>query len=133
MATLRELEERLLASGRVEGNELRELKQIIYANGKVSRAMADFLVVLHKRVGQRTPSFDQFFYQAIKDHILTDGKINAEETAWLRQMIFRDDRVEDEERKFLNQLKGEAKEVGPEFETLLKEALKAPMERRTSG
>ena len=68
------------------------------------------------------PGFEQFFYQAIKDHILADGRISAEETAWLRQLLFADGKIEDEERKFLHQLKGEAKEVSPEFEKLFEGA-----------
>ena len=48
---------------------------------------ADFLVELHKRVQHRTPAFEQFFYQAIKDHILAHGRIDAEEAAWLRREL----------------------------------------------
>ncbi len=130
---LRELEERILASGRVEGHEIRELKELLYSGGKVGRREADFLVVLHKRVANPTPSFDKFFYQAIKDHVLANGRISAEETSWLRQMLFRDDRISDEERVFLKQLKGEAQGYAPEFEQLFEEAMKHPHEARTSG
>jgi len=133
MANLRELEERVVANGRVEGHEIRLLRELLYADGKIDREEADFLVVLHKRVQYRTHRFEEFFYNAIKDHILADGRIGAEETAWLRQMIFRDDKLEDEERKFLHRLKGEAKQVGPEFEALLVESMKYPPERRTAG
>ena len=41
-----------------------------------------------------TPAFEQFFYQAIKDHILADGRIDAEEAAWLRRMLFADGKIE---------------------------------------
>src|SRR5581483_6896742 len=107
--------------------------QLVYADGKVGRKEADFLVVLHKRVRQRSPGFEQFFYQAIKDHLLADGRISAAETAWLRQMLFADGKIDDEERQFLHRLKGEAQEVSPEFEALFKECMKQPPERHTSG
>src|SRR5438132_713912 len=126
--TLREIEERIIANGRVDGHELEALCRLLYADGKISRKEADFLVELHKRVQYRTPGFEQFFYKAIKDHILADGRISAEEAAWLRQMLFADNRIDDEERKLLHELKGEAKRTRPEFEALFKDAMKQPRE-----
>lgn len=133
MLNLRELEERILANGHVSGHELTTLRDLLYRDGKIHRKEADFLVVLHKRAQNRSPGFEQFFYQAIKDHILADGRISAEETAWLRQLLFSDNKIDDEERKFLHQLKGEAKEVSPEFEALYKVSMKQPPEQHTSG
>jgi hypothetical protein len=57
-------------------------------------------------VQHKTPAFEQFFYQAIKDHILAHGRIDAEEAAWLRRMLFADGKIKDEERTFLRELKG---------------------------
>jgi uncharacterized tellurite resistance protein B-like protein len=133
MANLRELEERILASGKVEGHELEALRQVVYAGGRVDRRAADFLVVLHKRVQQRTPGFDRFYYQAIKAHILENGKISAAEAAWLRQLLFADGKIDDAERKFLHELRGEAQERSPEFEGLYEECMKQPMAQHTSG
>jgi len=133
MLNLRELRERLLANGKVEGHELEMLRRQLYADGKIQRKEADFLVELHKRVQRRSPAFEQFFYQAIKDHLLVNGRINAEETAWLRQMLSASGKIEDEERKFLHQLKGEVREVSPEFEQLFHQCMKQPVEQRTSG
>jgi uncharacterized tellurite resistance protein B-like protein len=133
MLTLRELEERILANGRVEGHDLEVLRQVLYADGKIDRKEADFLVELHKRAQYRTHAFEQFFYDAIKDHVLTDGRISAPEAAWLREMLFSGGKIEDEGRQFLRRLKGEAREVSPEFEALFKEVMKQPPERHTSG
>jgi uncharacterized tellurite resistance protein B-like protein len=133
MPSLREIGERLVANGRVEGHEVRLLRELLYADGKIDRGEADFLVVVHKRVSQRSHQFEQFFYDTIKRHILQDGRIDAEEVEWLRQMIDHDGRLEDEERTFLEQLKGEAEQAGPEFEALYEESMKRPAEWRTSG
>jgi hypothetical protein len=84
-------------------------------------------------VQHRTPAFEKFFYQAIKDHILADGWIDAAQVAWLRQMLLADGRIEDEERKFLHELKGEAKHVSREFEAFFEESMKQPPEQRTCG
>ncbi len=133
MLHLREIEQAILANGRVDGPELEALRRQLYASGKIEREKADFLVELHKRVQHRTPGFERLFYQAIKDHILEHGRIDAEETAWLRQMLFADGTIDDEERKFLHELKGEARQVSPEFEVLFKESMKQPQEQRTCG
>jgi hypothetical protein len=77
--------------------------------------------------------YEQFFYQAIKDHILAHGRIDAEDAAWLRGMLFADGKIDDEERKFLHELKGEAKQVSREFDVLFEESMKQPSEQRTCG
>ena len=133
MPDLGEFEQAILATGRADGPELEALRRQLYAGGKIERPEADFLVELHKRVQHRTPAFEHFFYQAIKDHILAHGRINAEEAAWLRRMLFADGKIDDEERKFLHELKGEAKHVSREFEALFEESMKQPPEQRTCG
>jgi len=68
-----------------------------------------------------------------KDHFLAHGRIDAEEAAWLRRMLFADGRIKDEERKFLHELKGEAKQVSREFDVLFEESMKQPPEQHTCG
>ncbi|MBV9122078.1 MAG: hypothetical protein JO112_01800 [Planctomycetes bacterium] len=124
MPNLRQLEEDILATGKVDSEKLEMLRRELYADGKIDRREADFLVELHKRVQRPTHAFTQFFYKAIKDHLLADGRIDAEEAAWLRQMLYADGIIDEHERKFLHELKGEAQQVSPEFEALFQEALK---------
>lgn len=133
MLELRQIEQDILATGKIDGPELEVLRRHLYVAGKIDRPKADFLVELHKRVQHRTPAFDQFYYQAIKDHILADDKIGAEEAAWLRQMLLADGKIDDQERKLLHELNGEAKNVSREFEALFKECMKRPVEQHTCG
>ena len=133
MVELRQLEEDILANGKVDGQKLEVLRRELYKGGGISRPKADFLVELHKRIQHSTPAFEQFFYQAIKDHILADGRIDAEEATWLRRMLWTDGKIEDEERKFLHELKGEAKQVSHEFDVLFQQSMKQPPEQRTCG
>jgi hypothetical protein len=133
MHELQQIEHDILARGRVDGPELEVLRQRLYAGGKIERPQADFLVELHKRVQHLTPAFERFFYQAVKDYILAHDRIDAEEAAWLRQMLFADDKLKDEERKFLHELKGEAQEVSLEFEALFAESMKQAPEQHTCG
>src|SRR3954453_6793146 len=127
MTDLRTIERDILAVGRVDGPELDLLRRHVYIEGRVSRPAADFLVELHKRVQHRTPAFEHFFYQAVKDHVLAAGRIDAAAAAWLRQLLlFRRDTLRDEERNLLRELHGEAAAVCPEFEALVAEAMKRP-------
>jgi hypothetical protein len=127
------IEQDILARGKVDSDHLEALRLALYAGGTVGRPAADFLVELHKRVGHPNPGFEHLFYRAVKDHVLAHGRIDAEETAWLRRMVFADGRMDDEERKFLHELKGEAEQVGREFEVLFAESMKQPPEQRTCG
>jgi hypothetical protein len=133
MLQLRQIEQDIMATGKVSGRELKVLRQQMYVDGKIDRRGADFLVEIHKRVQHLTPAFEHFFYQAIKDHILGHGRIDVEEADWLRQMLFADGNIDDRERKFLHELKGEAKEVCPKFEALFGECMKQPPEQHTCG
>src|ERR1700730_7069483 len=126
MANLRAIEEKILANGRVDTPALELLRHELYSDGKIDRKEADFLVELHKRVQHLTPAFEHFFYQAIKDHILADGYITVEEAAWLRRLLFAAGKIDDHERRFLHELKGEAKQVCREFEALFMESMKQP-------
>ncbi len=133
MLKLRHIEQDILATGKVDGPELERLHQALYTHDKIGRPEADFLVELHKRVQHLTQAFEQFFYQAIKEHILAHGRIDTEEVAWLRRMLFADGKIKDEERTFLHELKGEAKQVSREFEVLFEESMKQPQEQHTCG
>jgi hypothetical protein len=133
MADLRQLEHDILAIGKVEGEELKVLRGRVYAGGTIDRATADFLIELHKRVQHRTPAFEKFFYRAIKDYVLVNGRISEEETGWLRRMLHVNGTIDDEGRKFLHELKGEASQFSHEFEVLFNECMKEPPEQRTCG
>jgi hypothetical protein len=133
MLKLRQIEKDIMTTGKVNKSELEILRQEIYAHGGIDRQGADFLVELHKRVQHVTPAFDHFFYQAIKDHILAHGRINAEATSWLRRLIFADGKIDDQERKLLHEIKGEATEVSAEFLALFGESMKQPAEQHTCG
>lgn len=134
MANLRQLMVELLSKGRVDSQDMEHLRRELYADGKIDREEADFLVELHKRIQRPNgPAWEDFFYKAIKDHILADGSIDAEEAAWLRQMLWQDGQIDDRERKFLHELHGEARQVSPEFQSVFDEAMRQPMPSHTSG
>ena len=136
MPDLRQIHHDILALGRVDTPMLELLRRSLYnrgGGGKIDRPEADVLVDLHKRVERTNPAFEAFYYRAVKDHVLADGAIKPDETLWLRQTLFRDGVISDEERKFLHELKGEARQSCPEFEALFAECMAQPQERHTAG
>jgi len=133
MLRLEGLKQDILSRGKVDSDHLEALREALYEGGKVDRPKADFLVELHKRVQHPNPAFEQLFYRAIKDHVLVDGRIDAEEARWLRRMLFADGKIGDEEWKFLHEVKGEAKHTGREFDELFEQCMKEPREQHTSG
>jgi len=133
MQELHRIEQDILARGKVDSDHLQALRRALYTGGKVGRPEADFLVELHKRVQHPNPAFEQLFYRAIKDHVLADDRIDAEEAAWLRRMLFADGEITDEERNFLHELRGESGQMSLEFAALFVEAMKFPQERHTCG
>lgn len=133
MQELRRIEQDILTQGKVDSAHLEALRLALYTDGTVGRAGADFLVELHKRVQHPNPGFERLFYRAIKDHVLVDGRVDAAEAAWLREVLLADGTIKDEERKFLHELRGEAQELSREFEALFAQAMKLPQERHTCG
>jgi hypothetical protein len=133
MQELRRIEQDILTRGKVDSDHLLALRLALYTGGPVGRPEADFLVELHKRVQRPNPGFEHLYYRAIKDHVLVDGRVDAAEAAWLRDVLLAEGTIKDEERKFLHELKGEAQVVSREFEILFREAMKLPQERHTCG
>ena len=64
------------------------------------------------------PKFTAMFFKAVEENVLTDGKIDASEAGWLREMLFADGKIDADERKFLERIKKAAKETSPEFNRL---------------
>ena len=120
---MRQIEQAILAKGTVDSQQLARLRGEIGANGPIDRRQADFLVELHARLQNRTPSFEQFFYGAIKAYILADSWIDAEQAGWLRRMLCSNGTMGALACKFLHELKNEVKHGSREFEALLADSI----------
>ena len=114
---------KILANGKIEGHEVVSLRALVSEDGVIDREEAEFLVDLYKRSNQVTPAYEKFFYQAIKQHVLADGAIDDERATWLRGLILRDGKVSEREKKLLRELKGEAKVISLEGQSLFEECL----------
>jgi hypothetical protein len=109
------------------------LRLKLYSGGTVGTLAADFLVELHKRIGNLNPAFEILYYRALRDHVLVEGRIAAEETAWLRAVVFVDGAIKDEERRLLHELNNDVQNACCEFNALFDEARDMPYEAHTTA
>jgi len=124
MTDLNDLKKRVLADGEIDDGEVDLIAGELYADGVISREEVEFLIAVRNEANRVCPAFETLFFAALKQNVLTDGCIDADEAAWLRRMLFADGKVDENERKFLQALHTEARQVSPEFQKLFDDCVK---------
>ena len=123
MADYRALCKRLLlADGRVGDREFALVKDEFLANHRLGQDEFEFLLELRRAARSVPPEFNRLLFDALKRHVLKDGTVRAAEADWLRRFVLADGRIDDAERQFLRDLRAAAREAGPEFAALCREA-----------
>jgi uncharacterized tellurite resistance protein B-like protein len=120
---LKKLKAAILADGNIDDHEVEMIRRELYADGKIDEDEVEFLITLRNEARAVCPAFEEFFFEAIKQNVLTDGAIDAEEAVWLREMLYADGKIDERERKFLRTLRNEARRVSPEFQQLYEECM----------
>lgn len=125
MKTLQEYKAELLADGIIDANEVKELEQLLFTDGKIDSEEADFLFELNDAVSGKDNdcSVLKLFIRAIVSYLLEDklspGEIDDEEADWLYNKIKGDGQIDILERELLLQLKSQAKNFPAKLEELL--------------
>ena len=125
MKSLEQLKNEILADGIIDASEVKEIREVIYADGKIDQEEADFLFDLNDAVSGKNndPSWKELFVKAIASFVLEDdksaGEIDAEETAYLAGQIQGDGQVDAVERALLTHLKSTLGKLPNELEALL--------------
>jgi len=114
----------LLADGQIDEREVALIRKEFFADGRIDRSELEFLLEVKKEAASAVPSFQKLLFEAVRNVILADGVIDAEEAAWLRTWIYADGKVDADEKHWLRELKLLASRVSPEFMTLYNECLK---------
>lgn len=112
-----------LADGRIDTKESNIIKAEIWADGKLDKAELEFLLDLKKNASSVVREFNTMLFSALKTAVLADGSIDAKEANWLRKFLYADGTIDDDEKKFLQDLKAGAKATCPEFDELYKQAV----------
>ena len=121
-----------LADGKIDEEEVRILRKELWADGQIDEEEVKFLIELRNaaqkkakaRKEELSAGFERLFFKAIEENVLTDGKIDAAEARWLKDMLFADGKIDDNEKKFLVRIKKAAKQTSPEFDALYDQCTK---------
>jgi len=124
MADWRKLAKALaLADGRIDTRETQIIKKELWADGKLDKSELEFLLELKRSAQSVVRDYNLLLYTAIKAAVLADGDISAKEAAWLRKFLYADGKIDDDEKRLLQELKSGASSTSPEFEALFREAI----------
>lgn len=115
MNNLEEIRKAIVVSGSITASDVVALRDIVYTNGKVEQAEAEFLFKLRNELNDfgNLKEWDDFFIQAICDFILDDDRspeaIDDLEATWLIEQIGKDGIIDDVEQRLLKRLRKEAR------------------------
>ena len=115
--------ELLLADGTIDRREVDLMRKELFADGQIDDIELEFLLELKKSAASVAPSFHQLVLDAVKNNILADGVITAQEANWLRRWIISEGGVDETMKKFLQELRAGAKQVVPEFDRFYKQCV----------
>ena len=123
MSGLCELRAELMCDGRITPNEVSKIKEYIVRDGRLDYADIKFLVRLMKDASSVCQEFDDMFFPCMRAVILEDGEVTMDEQYLLLQMLYSDGEVRESERRFVSELRRDARDVSPELHDLCETAL----------
>jgi len=133
MGRLHELRSQLLRDRRITSDEVGLIRDYIIEDGKLDLDDVKFLVELLGDAQEVCSEFDELFFPVLKEAILADEKIGQDEMFYLLKMLYSDGHVRDSEKQFLCELRDEAVEVTPQFESLFETAMQSPVKNWSVG
>lgn len=93
-----ELASQVKADGRVSAEEIRELRQLGWGDGRIYREEADAIFAINNAISDPSPEWVDFFVEALSEFVLNGteprGMCDDEEASWLMDSIDRDGKVE---------------------------------------
>ena len=115
MNYLEQLKDNIIRSGGITSSDVRQLRDIVYTDGKVNDDEANFLFALKKEMDTfiSLPAWEDFFVCAICDYILDDDRspeaVDEIEAKWLVEKIGEDSKIDEVEERLLKEIKAKAK------------------------
>ena len=117
MATLPELKKSILADGKIDANEVEQIKELIFKDGVVDLDEADFVFDLNTACSDlnNASSWQPLFVKTIGCYLLNDenspNTIDEGEASWLISKIGEDGKVDINEKALLTHLKANAQSI----------------------
>lgn len=112
----------ILADRQVSARETRLIKEVISEN-EINEEELEFLIHIRNHTKTKHPKFEQYFFKCLKKYILKDGDVTSEKAQKIHDIITADEKVQRRERKFIREIKKEAKQCSSKYEELFAEYL----------
>jgi len=123
MADFQKLKATVLTDGTIDSEEVDLICRELYRESRIDQEVVDFLVDLRNEALWVCPTYERLCFDFVKFHLLADGSLDVEKTAWLRAMLFADRPISARDRQFLRELRDQAEEVSYAFEELCDELM----------
>lgn len=120
----------IIADGIVDADEVKKIRERIFADNIIDREEADFLFSINDAVSgaNNDPSWKELFVQALTDHVLKDEKspdvLDDFEASYLIEKIQGDKKVDANELALLVNLAASAKSTPESFQKFVLSSLK---------
>lgn len=126
MNTTYELLSTVLADGKIDDEDVALIRQRVKEDAQLTIEDVKLLVELYCDAQERSPAFEDLFFEVLEKVLLADGEIEPSEQFYLLKMLYSDRRVTAREKQFLKMLRHQVCRCSPQFEALCREALAAP-------
>ena len=125
MKSLVELKKSVLEDGIIDADEVNEIREVLFADGKIDKEEAEFLFELNDAVSGHNnhSSWKDLMVEAVSSFVLDDeespNEIDDEEADWLIAKVQGDGQIDEIERAILDNIKKKAVKVSPKLQVLL--------------
>ena len=125
MKSLEELKKSVLEDGIIDADEVNEIREVLFADGKIDKEEAEFLFELNDAVSGHNnhSSWKDLMVEAVSSFVLDDeespNEIDDEEADWLIAKVQGDGQIDEIERAILDNIKKKAVKVSPKLHVLL--------------
>lgn len=125
--TLNGLVEAIIADGKIDNDEITQLKDNLYTDGEIDREELEAIFRINDAVSdnpENDPSWPDTFARMVADGVLKDaatpGVIDEEEAQFLTDSIMSDGGVDSAEKAALLLIRQEATSIAPAFDEAMK-------------
>jgi hypothetical protein len=131
MSPLRALKSQILVDGKdfwINDQEFERIRACLPSDGSMSEDDLQVLAEMRAEADVVCEAFDKMFFPPLKKYLLTDGKISRSEQLLLLRILYGGGGIDAAERRFIQELRQELREVTPEFEAIYQDAMRADVE-----
>ncbi|MGE0756967.1 MAG: hypothetical protein AB7O38_08100 [Pirellulaceae bacterium] len=120
------LRSKVLEDRTISPEDVASIRAQIEQDGALTLDDMKLLVELLSDADSVCREFDDLFFPALRAIVLQDGRVTADEQFFLLKMLYSDGRIREQEKRFLVELRRDAVESSPEFDSLCETAFAAP-------